>query len=294
MDPRKLPPDWPFRALARRHGVGGIDWWVIDTGPPAAAPEAPVLLLLHGLGASGHSFRRSIPGLSQHYRVVVPDLPGHGCTRVTDRDRLGLEPMAADVWRLCEAMEILPRAIIGHSAGGAIALQLALQTPVRAVVGINAALDHFEGVAGLIFPMMARGLAALPFTAPMVARFGASRARVGQILDMTGSSLDAAGKAQYTTLIQDSAHVAGALGMMAQWELGPLLASLPRLRKPVLLLAGDTDQIVPPQVSDEAARRLPMAELRRLPGGHLMQEVAEDGLSAMILDWLAALPGGAT
>jgi magnesium chelatase accessory protein len=291
MDPRKLPANWPFRSAGRQHRVGAISWWLIETGPK----DAPALLLLHGLGASGHSFRKMIPGLAQHFRVLVPDLPGHGCSNSTATDRFGLEPMAEDLWALCDSLEVVPTAIIGHSAGGAIALHMALTTPVPRVVGINAALDHFEGVAGVIFPMLARGLAALPFTAPVVARFGASRARIGQLLDMTGSVIDAEGKAEYTFLIKNSGHVAGALGMMSQWELGPLLAALPRLAKPVLLLAGSGDTAVPPSVSEDAARRLPQAELRMLPGGHLIHEIAPDGLSGMILDWLQgrppALPG---
>ena len=286
MDPRNLPADWPHRSAARRHRVGPIDWWLIEMGPEDGGKDAPVLLLLHGLGASGHSFRRTLPGLARHYRVLVPDLPGHGCSNTTARDRLGLDPMAEDLWRLCESLGVTPAAVIGHSAGGAIALRMALTTPIPRAVGINAALDHFEGAAGAIFPMMARGLAALPFTAPMVARFGASPRRVAQLLDMTGSSTDAAGKAQYTVLLQNQGHVAGALEMMAQWELGPLIGSLPRLQKPVYLIAGEADKAVPPHVSENAAKFLPQVTLCRMEGGHLLHETSPDGLSGMILDWL--------
>ena len=73
LDPRTLPPDWPHRSAGRRLRAGSVDWWVIDTGGPG-----PVVLLLHGLGASGHSFARMIPGLAAQFRVIVPDLPGHG------------------------------------------------------------------------------------------------------------------------------------------------------------------------------------------------------------------------
>jgi len=286
MDPRALPANWPYRSAAARRRIGPIDWWVIDTGPPDLAPDGPVLLLLHGLGASGHSFRRMIPGLETHYRVIVPDLPGHACSHSTARNRFGLKPMAEDLWKLCQHLGVLPHAVIGHSAGGAIALQMALDTPIPRVVGINAALDHFDGVAGVVFPMMARGLAALPFTAPLVTRFGASRQRISQLLDMTGTTIDAAGKAQYTYLIQNPEHVDGGLRMMAQWELGPLIGALPRIAKPVLLIAGMGDRAVPARVSADAARFLPMASLRKMDGGHLIHEVATDGLSGLILDWL--------
>ncbi|PTV96694.1 magnesium chelatase accessory protein [Rhodobacter aestuarii] len=283
MDPRNLPANWPYRSAAQMVRVERIDWWVVDTGPR----DAPALLLLHGLGASGHSFRRTIPGLAKHYRLIVPDLPGHGCTRTKDRDRLGLSPIAEDLCWLCDAMGVQPGAVIGHSAGGAIALQMALNTSIPRVVGINAALDHFEGVTGVLFPLIARGLAAFPLTAPVAARLWASPARVSQLLDSTGSVIDAAGKAQYTTLVQDTEHVAGALDMMAQWRLDPLILNLPRLRKPALLLAGKGDKAVPPAVSESAAHAMPQVELRMMEGGHLLHEVAPDGLSALLADWLA-------
>ena len=43
---------------------------------------------------------------------------------------------------------------------------------------------------------------------------------------------------------------------------------------------------MPAHVSADAARFLPMAALKRIDGGHLIHEVAPDGLSGMILDWL--------
>ncbi|SOC03121.1 alpha/beta fold hydrolase BchO [Rhodobacter maris] len=282
MDPRNLPANWPNRSAARIHRVDRIDWWVIDIGPRAA----PVLLLLHGLGASGHSFRRTIPGLSKHFRLIVPDLPGHGCTRTRERDRLGLGPIAEDLSALCDALGTTPAAVIGHSAGGAIALQMALNTAIPRVIGINAALDHFEGVAGVLFPLIAQGLAAFPLTAPMAARLWASPARVSRLLDSTGSVIEPKGKAQYTRLIRDTEHVRGALEMMAQWRLETLILNLPRLRKPALLLAGAGDKAVPPEVSESAAHAMPQVELRKMPGGHLLHEEAPDGLCTVLRDWL--------
>ncbi|MFD2173266.1 alpha/beta fold hydrolase BchO [Rhodobacter lacus] len=282
MDPRTLPANWPNRSAARIHRVERIDWWVLDTGPR----DAPALLMLHGLGASGHSFRRTIPGLSTRFRLIVPDLPGHGCTRTHERGRLGLGPIAEDLCTLCEALGIAPTAVIGHSAGGAIALQMALNTAIPRVIGINAALDHFEGVAGVLFPLIAQGLAAFPLTAPVAARVWASPERVSRLLDSTGSVIEPEGKAQYTRLVQDTEHVRGALEMMAQWRLETLILNLPRLRKPALLLVGTEDKAVPPEVSETAARAMPQAELRKMAGGHLLQEEAPDGLSALLTDWL--------
>ena len=252
MNPRDLPADWPFRSAGRRLRAGPHDWWVIEEGPAAA----PVLLALHGLGASGHTFRRTIPGLAARYRVVVPDLPGQGCTRAGAPNRLGLAPMAEDLWRLCDALGILPAVVLGHSAGAALALQMALMRPVGAIVGINAALGRFEGAAGVVFPVVAQGLAALPFLPVALARLWGKAARVDRLLASTGSALDPAGRGQYLRLVQDPDHIAGALGRMAQWRLEGLLVRLPEIRSRTLLIAGRGDRTVPPQVSRAAARRL--------------------------------------
>lgn len=284
MEVKAAPPgNWPYRAAGRRLRAAGHDWWLVDCGPH----DAPVILLLHGLGASGHSFRRTIAGLSVAFRVVVPDLPGQGFSRAGHRGRLGLAPMAEDLATLCQVADIAPVAIVGHSAGAALALQMARYMPLRGVVGLNAALGSFEGAEGLLFPVLAQGLAALPFTAPMIARLWGTARTVDRLLQGTGSALDPETRALYLTLVRNPAHVAGALGMMAQWRLSDLMASLPGLQTPVLLIATTGDRAVPARISREAAALLPQATFVELAGGHLAHEEAADGLSRLMIDWLA-------
>jgi magnesium chelatase accessory protein len=283
MTPASLPDDWPFRADARLITAGRRRFWTIDSGPQ----DAEVLLLLHGTGASGHSFRRTIPGLARHYRVIVPDLAGHGCSTAGFQGRLGLDAMAADLWEFCEALGIQPQAIIGHSAGAAIALRMAELEPVPQVIGLNAALGEFDGAAGILFPLIAKGLATLPFAASAITAFFGRPGAVGRILAGTGSPLDPQDRAFYLRLVRDPDHVSGALGMMADWRLQGLMARLPGTRTKVTLIASEGDRAVPPQVSTNAATLIPDARLKLLPAlGHLAHEEADDGLSGLILDSL--------
>ncbi len=283
MDPNRLPADWPYRSAAARIRVSPHEWYVIDHGPK----DAPTLLLLHGAGGSGHSFRALIPQLSG-YRVIVPDLPGQGCTRAGGMQRLGLDAMAEDVARLCVTMGYAPQVVIGHSAGAAIGLRMADLMPLQGVIGINAALGTFDGAAGVMFPLMARALAATPFVASAVARFWGNATTVDRLLAGTGSPLDAAGRAQYLTLVRDSAHVDGALGMMAQWRLEGLMARLPSLDLPVLLIASDKDNAVPPSVSRDAVAHMPNATYAEIAGyGHLVHEEAGSAVADVMLPWLA-------
>ncbi len=285
MDSARLPADWPFRAQGRRLRVTPHDWYVIDTGPR----DAPVLLLLHGAGGSGHSFRALIPLLSEHYRVIVPDLPGQGCTRAGGMRRLGLDAMAEDVTRLCLSGGFAPHVVIGHSAGAAIALRMADLLPLKGIAGINAALGTFDGAAGVMFPLMARALAATPFVGTAVSTLWGNPATVNKLLAGTGSPLDAAGQAQYLALVRDAGHVSGTLGMMAQWRLEGLMARLPSLTTPVLLIASDGDTAVPPAVSRDAVAHMPSASYAEISGyGHLLHEEAADQVAAVLQPWLEA------
>lgn len=285
MDSSRLPIDWPYRAKGRRVRAAPHDWWLVEDGPS----DAPVILLLHGAGGSGHSFRNLIPLLTPEYRVLVPDLPGQGCTRAGGMRRLGLDAMAEDLARLCQAVGTVPEIILGHSAGAAIALRMADVMPLRGVVGINAALGTFDGAAGVMFPLMARVLAATPFVGSAVARLWGNPATVNKLLAGTGSPLDAEGQAQYLHLVQDRAHVDGTLGMMAQWRLDGLMARLPSLQLPVLLIASDKDNAVPPKVSRDAVAHMVQADYVEITGfGHLVHEEAADKVAATLLPWLRA------
>lgn len=284
MDISRIPPDWPLRGSIRRVRSRPHDWAVLDTGPA----DAPVLLLLHGAGGSGHSFRALIPLLADRYRIIAPDLPGQGFTRSGSRARHGLDPMAQDIRALCETLGVHPAFAIGHSAGAAIALRLAELMPLRGVAGINAALGSFEGAAGVMFPLMARALAVTPFVSRVVARLWGNPQTVARLLASTGSPLDDAGRAQYLALVQDANHVDGTLGMMAQWRLDGLMQRLPDLPTPVLLIASSGDKAVPPRVSSEAVAHMKNASYQEIAGyGHLLHEEAAETVGAILLPWLA-------
>ncbi len=279
-----MPPDWPYRDSIRRVTSRPHNWCVIDTGPA----ERPALLLLHGAGGSGHSFRNMIPLLAKTHRVIVPDLPGQGFTRPGSRSRYGLDPMTEDIATLCKTMQVEPRFAIGHSAGAAIALRLAERMPLSGVVGINAALGSFEGAAGVMFPLLARALAVTPFVPQLVSKLWGNPQTVARLLASTGSPLDPAGQAQYLKLVQDAAHVDGTLGMMAQWRLDGLMAQLPALATPVLLVASGGDKAVPSRVSADAARHMKNARYAEIAGyGHLVHEEAADAVAAIMLPWLS-------
>jgi magnesium chelatase accessory protein len=279
-DPANDPPrDWPLRGHARRIRARH-DWWVVEHG------TGPDILLLHGAGGSGHSFRSLAPALVG-FRTLIPDLPGQGFTRAGSRGRFGIEPMAEDLAALIGAAAWQPKLVIGHSAGVPLALQLSTLVPFRAVIGLNAALGQFDGAAGFLFPLFARALAATPFIPSLVSRMWGNDDKVRALIEGTGSRIDEAGIRQYLMLVQRAAHVDGTLGMMAAWRVDRLMARAASLTVPTLLVANAGDRLVPPKVSRDAARFLPRAESREMPSlGHLAHEEDAGAVVDAIGDWL--------
>ena len=282
--PEEMPQGWPMRAHSRVIICPPHRWHVQIMG------EGPTLLLIHGAGGATHSWRGLAPILARTHQVVAIDLPGQGFTRPGRRDRFGLDAMAEDIAALIAQEGLAPLAAIGHSAGGAVVLRLAELLPLRAAIGINAALGGFEGLAGLMFPFLARSLSLTPFVPGLFARLSGTTNRVRGLIGSTGSIIDNEGIELYRQLVSRPDHVDGALGMMAQWRLEGLLERLPDIAIPTLLIAGLQDRTVPPEMSARAAGRMPQACYAPVEGlGHLMHEEAPDTVAGGIVPFLEGL-----
>ena len=284
--------DWPLREHSRFVEVGDLTWHVQDLG------SGPILLLLHGTGASTHSFRALAPLLVEAgYRVIMPDLPGHGFTRGNRRHHMTLTGMARAVSELVGAMKVEPQAGIGHSAGAAILVWCRLERllPLEAIIGLNAALLPFKGATGLVFPALAKLLFVNPL-APRLFASQANRAAVERLVGQTGSDLDEVGIGLYQRLMRNPAHVSAALGMMAGWRLEPLVDLIARLDCKLTLVVGEDDGAVPPEDAERIRARLPGTEIVLLEDlGHLAHEEDPGRVVAPVLQALSdALPNGGT
>jgi magnesium chelatase accessory protein len=239
------------------------------------AGNGPLLLLIHGAGGATQSWRHLFPLLAKTHRVIAIDLPGQGFTKLGAQQRCGLVEMAEDITHLCVSQNWRPQAIIGHSAGTAIALQMVDKNPnlTRKVIGINSALDNFKGLAGVFFPIMAKTLAMLPMVADLFSA-STSRANSGQkLINATGSKLEPSDMRFYQSLMSDRQHINATLQMMSQWKLDPLINRLNMINTETLLLASDGDLMVPIDVTKKAADKLPNTEFRLIAGlGHLAHE----------------------
>jgi magnesium chelatase accessory protein len=279
--------DWPNRAASRFVDVGRLHWHVQIMGPD----DAPVVLLLHGTGAATHSWRDLARLLAARFRVVALDLPGHGFTSGRPVGGLTMPAMARAVSDLLAALDMEPSLIVGHSAGAAIDIRMVIdgQAKPAAIVGLSAALLPFPGLAAKLFPSLARLLFVNPLAPHLLARLGRIPGETGRFLARsTGSRIDASGVDCYQKLFATSGHCAGAITMMADWDLPTLKRDLPRLAVPLLLIHGEVDAAIPLANAREAAAMVTNARLVALPGlGHLAHEEKPGDIAALITEFAA-------
>ena len=261
--------DWPNREASRFVVAGGLRWHVQVAG------QGPDLVLVHGTAAATHSWRDVLPLLASRFRVIAPDLPGHGFTSLPSSQRLSLPGMSASLNALLKVLGVKPVLVVGHSAGAAVLLRLALdgQIAPRTVVSLNGALLPLGERHAAFFTKAARMLVGLPFVPSLFAWRASDRAVAERLLRDTGSRIDARGVDLYARLFRQSGHIAAALGMMANWDLAPLLRDLPHLAPRLVLMVGSADRTIPPAQAERVRARLPAARIVTLPGlGHLAHE----------------------
>lgn len=278
--------DWPNREFSRFLEVDGLRWHLQEGG------EGPHCLLLHGTGAATHSWRGLLPRLMRHFRVLAPDLPGHGFTARPPSDQgLSLPGMAQSISRLLQARNFNPQLVVGHSAGAAVMCRLCLDGRIapNLLVSLNGALLPLPGLKHPAFTPLVRTV----FSSDWLSRWFSKRldspAAIERMLASTGSQLDAQGLEFYRRLSTCSGHTGAALTMMAVWDPRPLEQELSQLRTAMLLVVGASDRMILPGEATKVARLVTHAEIEQLVGlGHLAHEEAPEKVAELIIRRAAA------
>jgi pyruvate dehydrogenase E2 component (dihydrolipoamide acetyltransferase) len=235
----------------------------LEAGPKSDRP----IVFIHGLGGSLSSWQLVMGGLADGHRMTAVDLPGHGGSSKTAPSAVdySVNGLAADVAVALATGKRKPSVIVGHSLGGAVALKLAIEHPelVAGLVLIDSAalgstigqelLDLMAGDAG---PETARGLLSLFFEdQKLVTDRGVD--------EMTGFQQDGGWEAQQA--------VANAAFAGGRQSFG-LDDALQGIEKPVLLIWGENDRVIPLSDAVAALTVFPDALLRVLPNtGHVPQ-----------------------
>jgi pimeloyl-ACP methyl ester carboxylesterase len=230
------------------------------------------VVLVHGLGGCATNWVDVAPSLAERYRVLVPELPGHGLSTPLP----AVPNLAVFADRLAVVAEregMLPATFVGHSLGGVVAVRLALRRPdavsalvLAATAGISSATRRAKyglRILGIIGP---RRLVA-PWAASVAGSSLLRQAVFGHWgaadpLILSPAAVD--GFLEGTRLTSDSVSAARALVR------DDIRAELGELRCPVVVLWGARDNQLPLADGFEFARRLG-APLRVIADcGHLL------------------------
>lgn len=255
----------------------------------AGAADAPAtLVFIHGLGGSQSTWATVLGNFAESYRVLALDLPGHGASSKPSPDEGGdysLPALAAAVGEVIEKLDLAPAVLIGHSLGGATALELALARPklVRGLVLVNSAGLGAE-VSGDLLDRIeaepsrdeAKKLLELFFADK---RFVLDRGIDDMYANRSAPGADAAVKAAANAAFNRE-------GQAIRYD-----ARLGELTQPILIVWGEQDAVLPAAHGVAAAKAIPRAWFELLEGvGHVPQIEASEAFSDIVKRWLAALP----
>jgi pimeloyl-ACP methyl ester carboxylesterase len=116
----------------------------------AGAPDAPVVLLLHGFPTSSFQYRELIPRLADRYRVIAPDLPGFGFTEVPAQRNYhySFDALAKTIEAFTEALELKRYALYVFDYGAPTGFRLAMAHPERVTAIVSQNGNAYEDGLG--------------------------------------------------------------------------------------------------------------------------------------------------
>jgi magnesium chelatase accessory protein len=274
-----IPNWWPNRSNSELIKSDNYNWHIQKFGSTGKK-----LLLIHGTGASSHSWYPLIENLNLEFEILCLDLPGHGFTRALARQKKQLVIIVDQISLLLRNIDFYPNIIMGHSAGAAVAYELAKKIETKPnTIAINAAFGQFSGLAGVAFPYFAKIASSTTIPARFLSLLASKEEIVRKLLASTGSIIPELQIKCYQYLFSNTEHVDGTLQLMADWDLGYFLDRLPEETAPIHFLVGDKDTTVPPHISKSWDQSMPNSSLTQFNGlGHLLHEESPSTVSTIL------------
>lgn len=242
----------PIKTLQRLAKVGPLTVHYEVTG------EGPAVVLIHGLSGSGRWWAHNVPALAQRYRVYNLDLVGFGRSR---GQRWTLREAGDWLGEWLQVTGITQGHLVGHSMGGYLAAEVAARLPeaVRKLVLVDA----------LVLPM-----------GPGLVRHALDLVRAVRYLDLSFLPI----------LVGDTLRA----GTRTMWQAirevlsADLSNRLEAVQAETLVIWGENDTVLDPQLGRELAKRLARARFVCVEGaGHNPMWDRPQRFNELLLDFLA-------
>jgi pimeloyl-ACP methyl ester carboxylesterase len=248
-------------------------------------PEAPAIVLVHGLGGTWRSWGRVPERLAARFRLVAVDLPGFGGSRPLPGRVFPLDDVAVSLAEALDDLGVEEHLLCGHSMGGGVSITYAADRPSRVSALVLVA------PAGLV----ATGAVRPSWRRPFVHRVGREMTRLAVPLVLASGRARRAG---FARLVHDPGALSAAdalalvRGSVRGRATGPagitivyagLRDRLHLLEMPTLVIWGDEDRVIEAAGGARLVESLPDGRLLRLPEtGHLPAIERPDAVVAAI------------
>ncbi|MBI4830948.1 MAG: alpha/beta hydrolase [Candidatus Lindowbacteria bacterium] len=242
-----------------------------DVQPAKRAPLA-TLLLVHGAGGSHLSWRRQLDELSDKFRIIALDLPGHGLSE--GGGEVTIRGYCRCVLELMELLQLQNVVLGGHSMGGAIALEIALMGSNRVgallLVGTGGKLRVLPAIFSIIredFEVAVQGVGNLMFGS------GAPEGLVEEEKQLLAKNSGDIMLKDFTAC--DSFDAMGRVGSVTL---------------PTLIICGKEDRLTPPKYSEFLHEKIAGSEAVFLEKcGHMPMLEQADEFNASVSSFLMGL-----
>ena len=255
--------------------VGDIQYFILTAG------AGPAIVLIHGLGGGSGEWWKQIHDFSRRYRVVAPDLRGHGQSDKPDEAAYTPSTFANDLSLLLDELKIRRAWFCGISMGGFVTLRMALDFP--------------EKVAGMILTSTASYVD--EYTLKVGSRWGEAFLSKGfdaymklLIEDVFDPSYIRSYEADIKKFVEDQKHrdpeTVRRAGLGAATF--DVRADLPDISQPTLVVHGENDRVVLPQHAKLLHEQIGHSELLIIPEcGHFVILEKPEAFNKDVLDFIA-------
>jgi 3-oxoadipate enol-lactonase len=239
------------------------------------------VLLLHGLGGDHTVWDYQIPTLSKSYRVLAPDLRGHGRSPLPESARYTFGEFEGDVSKLLDDRKTGPVHLVGLSGGGLLSLRLVLDAPGRvrslALFGAMGHMDNHTRAVGQNWAEILRDEGPAAYSRRLAMDLFAP--------DWLEAHMDLAERIAKS---QEGHN----LRAPVQWALAmkdfDVRSRLGKIRTPTLILHGLDDNVVDPSHARLLRQAIPGSEVRLFPNtGHLIPIERPEETAQILMDWFA-------
>jgi 3-oxoadipate enol-lactonase len=244
--------------------------------------EGAALVLIHGIGGSSESWTPMFDRFAGSFRVIAWDAPGYGGSAVLDDADCTAETYAARLAALLDARGVTAAHVVGHSIGSPVAAALWQARP--ALVSSLTLVHPVSGFGALPADKRAELRAArlADIDGHTMQTFGAIRAP-----QIVGTRAGDETKAEVARII-GTIPEAGYRAMVEVMARANLVAVLPGLDAPALVIAGEDDPVAPPESCRAIAAALPDAAFESYAGiGHYMPLEDAPVFGALLADFLS-------